>query len=90
MRVEDTSEESLPLRQHLQRNYTPLQAFCIMLFCLLTMPCVATFAVVRRELNSWSMAIAQSVGMFLVAYILTFIVYQTGMLLKIGQTLPPL
>ena len=88
--VEDTSEESLPLRQHLQRNYTPLQAFCIMLFCLLTMPCVATFAVVRRELNSWSMAIAQSVGMFLVAYILTFIVYQTGMLLKIGQTLPPL
>ncbi|NLF92762.1 MAG: ferrous iron transporter B, partial [Oligosphaeraceae bacterium] len=86
--VEDSSEESLPLRQHLQRNYNPLQAFSIMLFCLLTMPCVATVAVVRRELHSWGMAIAQSAGMFLVAYILTFIVYQTGMLLKIGQVLP--
>jgi len=74
----EVDEYSKPLREHLQRNYTPLQGFCIMLFCLLSIPCLATLAVIKRELNSWKMAFIEAGGLFLLAYTLTFIVYQVG------------
>ena len=83
----DTGEDATPLRKHLIRNYTPLQAFCIMLFCLLSIPCLATLAVTRRELNSWKLTFAEGAGLFILAYASTFIVYQIGMFLKIGTTL---
>ena len=83
----EVSEESIPLRTHLRQNYTPLQGFCIMLFCLLSIPCLATLAITRRELNSWKMAIFEAAGLFLLAYITTFIVYNIGLFLKIGTQL---
>jgi len=83
----ETDEESEGLRAKLVKNYTPLQAFCIMLFCLLSIPCLATLAIIKRELNSWKMAVIEAGGLFALAYIMTFIVYQAGTLLKIGTTL---
>lgn len=83
----ETDEASVPLRRHLRQNYTPLQGFCIMLFCLLSIPCFATLAVTRRELNSWKMTICEGVGFFCLAYTVTFIVYSAGLLLKIGTNL---
>ena len=80
----ETDENSVPLRRHLIRNYTPLQGFCIMLFCLLSIPCLATLAITRRELNSWKMTMCEGAGLFCLAYVTTFIVYQAGLLLKIG------
>ena len=55
-----------------------------MLFCLLTIPCLATLAIIRRELNSWKMPFIEAGSLFLLAYILTMIVYQAGKLLEIG------
>ncbi len=80
----ESSEDSEPLRNHLIRNYTPLQGFCIMLFILLSIPCLATLAVIKRELNSWKMAVIEAVGLFALAYIITGIVYWGGTILKIG------
>ena len=80
----NADEESEGLRARLIKNYTPLQAFCIMLFCLLSVPCLATLAVIRRELNSWKMAFIEAGALFTLAYIVTFIVYQAGTFLKIG------
>ena len=80
----EANEESDGLRQRLREKYTPLQAFCIMLFCLLSIPCLATLAIIRKELNSWKMAFIEAGGLFALAYISTFIVYQLGTLLKIG------
>ena len=54
----EADEESVSLREQLIRHYTPLQAFCIMLFCLLSIPCLATLAIMRRELNSWKLTVA--------------------------------
>lgn len=82
--VGDADEESTPLRIHLQKNYTPLQAFSIMLFCLLSVPCMATVAVVFRETLSWALTIGQMVGLSLLAYVVSLIVYQSGLLLDIG------
>jgi ferrous iron transport protein B len=83
----EVDENSDSLRELLVKNYTPLQAFCVMLFCLLTIPCIATLAVIRREMNSWIMAAVEAVGFFVLAYVTTFIVFQLGSLLKIGTTL---
>ncbi len=74
----ETDEESQTLREKLAENYTPLQGFCIMLFCLISAPCVATLAVCRRETNSWKWALFQFFGLTAIAYIITVIVYQIG------------
>ncbi|MBR2964380.1 MAG: ferrous iron transport protein B [Lentisphaeria bacterium] len=80
----DEVDEQEPLRQQLRRAYTPLQGFCMMLFCLLSIPCLATLAIIRRELNSWKWMFFEAAGLFVLAYVTTFIVYQLGLLLKIG------
>ncbi len=81
----EADEESESLREHLRENYTPLQGFCIMLFSLLSIPCLATLAIMKRELNSWKMACATGAGFLLLAYSVTFVVYQVGMLLQKGM-----
>jgi ferrous iron transport protein B len=66
------------LRGKLQANYTPLTGFCIMLFCLIYAPCVATIAMTKQETNSWGWALFQFFGLTVLAYILTLIVFQVG------------
>ncbi|MCK5794721.1 MAG: ferrous iron transport protein B [Anaerolineales bacterium] len=68
------------LREKLQAVYNPLQAYCIMLFCLIAFPCVATVAVTKRESGSWMFAMFQLFSLTLLAWILTTAVYQFGRL----------
>ncbi|MBN1511770.1 MAG: ferrous iron transport protein B [Phycisphaerae bacterium] len=75
---EEHGEASAQLREKLQADYTPLQGFCIMLFCLISAPCMATVAVTRRESNSWGWALLQLGGLTALAWIVTTAVYQTG------------
>jgi ferrous iron transport protein B len=82
--VGEADEESETLRRKLKNNYTPLVGFCIMLFCLISAPCMATIAVTKRESNSWRWALLQLVGLTFLAYILTVFVFQSGNLLGIG------
>ena len=80
----EADKESVPLREQLASVYTPLQGFCIMLFCLLSIPCLATLAIIRRELNSWKMMFVEAGGLFCLAYVMTFIAYHIGTILNIG------
>ena len=83
----EADEESEGLQATLSKTYTPLQAFCMMLFALLSIPCLATLAIIKRELNSWKMAVLEGAGLFVLAWVITTIVYQVGSLLKIGTTI---
>ena len=76
--VGSADEGSQTLREKLQANYTPLTGFCIMLFCLISTPCVATVVMTKKETNSWRWAIFQFFGLTALAYAITFIVYQIG------------
>jgi ferrous iron transport protein B len=78
--VGEAGEESATLRSQLGATYTPLQGFCIMLFCLISMPCMATVAVTRRETGSWGWAGLQFAGLTALAWVLTAAVYQIGSL----------
>ncbi|MFC1764818.1 ferrous iron transport protein B [Planctomycetota bacterium] len=71
-------EESLPLQEKLAASYTPLQGLCVMLFCLISAPCMATLAICRRETNSWGWAMFQFWSLTVIAYGVTFTVYQVG------------
>jgi ferrous iron transport protein B len=51
-----------------------------MLFCLVSAPCMATIAITKRESNSWKWAMFQLVGLTVMAYVLTLLVYQIGRL----------
>jgi ferrous iron transport protein B len=77
----EADEESEPLREKLRANYSPLTGFCIMLFTLISVPCMATIAVTRRESGSWLWALFQLGGLTLLAYVITVAVYQIGHLL---------
>ncbi len=83
----EADEQSVTLREKLLRNYTPLQAFCVMLFCLLSIPCLATLAVIKRELNSWRAPIYEAFALFTLAYVASLVVYQVGLFLQIGTTM---
>jgi ferrous iron transport protein B len=77
----DEDEGSEALRSKLRAAYTPLQGFCVMLFCLISAPCIGTVAVCMRESGSWKWALFQFSMLSAMAYIITFAVYQIGTLL---------
>ena len=61
--------------------YTPLVALSLMVFYVYAAQCMATFAVVRRETNSWKWPMVMIVYMTGLAYFASLIVYQGGLLL---------
>jgi len=82
--VEDTDSGSDRLRARLKNDYSTLQAVCILLFCLIGTPCMATVAVTRKESGSWGWAILQWSALTGMAYVITMAVYQFGTLLGLG------
>jgi ferrous iron transport protein B len=68
------------LREQLQANYSWLTGFCVMLFCLVSTPCAATVAMTKQETGKWRWAAFQFVGLTILAYVLTLLVYQVGSL----------
>ena len=79
--IGETGESSLTLREKLANNYSPLQGFCIMLFCLISAPCMATLVMCKRETGSWRWALFQFSGLTALAYVITLVVYQVGSLI---------
>lgn len=84
--IEGADDDPEPLREALLKDkwpdgrpvFTPLVCVAVMVFFVLSMQCIATLAVVKRETNSWRWPIFQFVYMTSFAYLMTLIVYQTG------------
>ncbi len=81
----DVTEQSEALRRSLRASgMTPLGAYTLMAFVLIYIPCLATVAVIRRETNSWKWT-GFSIGYSLVlAWIVSFVIYQGGRLLGLA------
>jgi len=69
------------LNTMLSTIFTPLTAFTFMLFCLLYMPCIATLATIRREMEGWRYAITVVLFQTGVAWIVSFVFYHAALLL---------
>ena len=62
-------------------GFGALNAYAMMTFCLLYVPCMATLATIKKETNSWRWTGLTVVFQFGMAWIVTFLVYQGGRLL---------
>ncbi len=80
------SEDSQALPERLQQDrdatgkkvFTPLVALSLMLFVLIYFPCIATIVAISKESGSWKWGAFVVVYSCVLAWIVSFIVYQTG------------
>ena len=63
-----------------QTVFTPLAGISFLLFILIYMPCVAVVATVRKESGSWKWALFLITYTTVLAWVLSFLVYQIGSL----------
>ena len=71
MRTDVDLKTGLPL-------YTPLVALALMVFFVYAAQCMATFAIVRNETNSWKWPLFMIVYMNILAYVGALLVFQGG------------
>ena len=64
-----------------KKAYTPLVAFSFLIFILTYFPCAGVIAAIKRESGNWKWPLFTIVYTTSIAWILSFIVYQTGKLL---------
>lgn len=62
-------------------GFGALNAFCLMVFCLLYIPCAAALATIRKESKSWLRMFGTAAFQLVVAWLITLIVYQIGLLI---------
>ncbi len=76
-------EDSVSLSETMAADPTmsPLVAFTLMIFTLIYAPCIAALAVVKRETNSWKWPIFSFAYSTTLAWVVCFVIYQTGILL---------
>jgi len=61
-----------------KRVWTPLVAISLLVWFVLAMQCMSTFAIVRRETGGWGWPIFMLVYMNVLAYVASLIVFQVG------------
>ncbi len=58
-----------------------LQAYCFLLFVLIYFPCLATVIAIKNETGSWRWALTSAIYTTVLAWIISAVVYQAGLLL---------
>jgi ferrous iron transport protein B len=76
------AEEKLP--HALSQEMTPLSAYSFLVFTLVYLPCLGTLMVMYRELGSLKWALFAVVYTFVLAWALSFVIYQGGKLIGWG------
>lgn len=62
-------------------GFTSLNAYCLMVFCLLYTPCMAAVATIKKETNSWKWTGFLIVFQLVVAWLVATAIYQIGSLI---------
>lgn len=62
-------------------GFGALNAYCMMVFCLLYVPCLATLATIKRESGSTKWTVGTALFQLAVAWVVTFCIYQVGSLI---------
>ena len=58
-----------------------VNAYALMIFCLLYSPCIAAVATIKKETGSWRWTIGMVVFQLVVAWLAAVVVFQAGSLL---------
>ncbi|MFG6383203.1 MAG: ferrous iron transport protein B [Lachnospiraceae bacterium] len=57
-------------------GFGPLNAYCMMIFCLLYVPCAATIGTIKKETNSKKFTLKMIIFQFLAAWLVATLIYQ--------------
>ncbi len=87
--LENETKESPSLIKAMQKDryadgrkvFTPLVALSLMIFFVFAAQCMATFAIIKKETNSWRWPIIMVTYMTTLAYLGSMIIYQGGLIL---------
>ena len=86
--VENAADEMVQLSDAMKNDmnpstglpvFTPLVAVSLMVFYVYAAQCMATFAIIRRETNTWKWPLFMIVYMNVLAYMVSLLVYQGGL-----------
>jgi len=86
--VENTSDDMVQLSDAMKNDvnpstglpvFTPLVAVSLMVFYVYAAQCMATFAIIRRETNTWKWPLFMIAYMNVLAYLVSLLVYQGGL-----------
>lgn len=85
--LQDAGDEDISLQRHLAEDpfWNPLKAFVFLIFSLFYSPCLVAVTVFFKESGSrrgWTIFLI--LGTTLLAWLVSFLVYQTGMILGMG------
>lgn len=69
------SAEGPALCMMLEEIFSPLSAFCFMVFCLLYMPCIATLAAMKSVTGRLTVSLAVMAGQTAFAWVLSFLIF---------------
>lgn len=78
---EDDEEGTMSVVQEI---FTPLSAYSFMAFCLLYVPCFAAIGAIKQETNSWKWPLTMAGITLVTAYIVSFLIYNVGLLAGFG------
>ena len=77
----ESEEGASRISQLIRDNMTPLSAMSMLLFILLYMPCVSTIVAIKNESGKWKWALFTVVYTIGLAWIVSTLFYQIGLLL---------
>ena len=86
--VENATDEMVQLSDAMKNDmnpstglpvFTPLVAVSLMVFYVYAAQCMATFAIIRRETNTWKWPLFMIAYMNVLAYLVSLLVYQGGL-----------
>ena len=80
--MEEDDEEGITQLVH--DTFTPLSAYAFMAFTLLYTPCFAAIGAIKQETNSYKWAATMCAITLVTAYIVSFLIYNVGLLAGFG------
>jgi len=81
LKVANEMENNYKEKNYIKKKYTPLVSLSLMIFFALAMQCISTLAITKKEINNNFWPILQFFYMTALAWLLSFIFYQIGLLL---------
>lgn len=73
----EVDESSESLRSRIQKAYTPLVGLCVLVFCLISAPCMATLVIVAKE-TSLKWACGQWFVLTVLGFCISCTIFQVG------------
>lgn len=62
-------------------GFGALNAYALMIFCLLYIPCAATLVTIKKEMGGWKWALKAAAFQLCTAWVIAFVVFQAGSLI---------